>query len=353
MIAPLDHLLILPSASIADALRAIDRGTAAIALMIDDDGRLVGTVSDGDLRRALLAGDGLEESVAPHTTTDPKVVLEGAGRAEVLDLMRAQALAQIPIVDADRRLVGLHLLKELLGRQERPNWAVIMAGGRGTRLQPLTNDMPKPMLRVAGRPILERLVLHLVGSGIQRIFLSVNYLREVIEDHFGDGSEFGCEIVYLREEPSQQLGTCGSLRLLLEAGHHPQDPLLVLNGDLVTEFSVDDLLASHVTSSAVASVGVRSFAYTVPFGVVETVGTRLERIVEKPTYTWLISSGIYVLAPTLVERIPADCEYHVPELIQECLELGEHVNAWETEDDWQDVGRPEELRRATGRTTVP
>ncbi|MDQ3484552.1 MAG: nucleotidyltransferase family protein [Actinomycetota bacterium] len=353
MIPPLADTLLLPSASIVDALRAVDRGAVAIALMVDGEDRLLGTVSDGDIRRALLSGHTLDDPVAPHARTRPQVVLEGTGRAEILDLMRARALAQIPIVDDDGRLVGMHLLRELLGRQDRPNWAVIMAGGRGTRLAPLTDSMPKGMLRVAGRPILERLVLHLVGSGVQRIFLSVNHLRELIENHFGDGSDFGCRIDYLREDPHQQLGTCGSLRLLLDEGHETDHPLLVINGDLVTEFSVENILASHDGSGAVATVALRSHTHTVPFGVVRTAGSRLEEIIEKPTHSWLISAGIYVLDPDLVDRIPARYEYHVPDLLQECLQRGEHVHAWECEDDWQDIGRPDELRRASGHAFVP
>lgn len=342
------RLLITPEATIRDALEAIDRGTAAIALMADDRMRLLGTVSDGDLRRALLAGSQLDDGVAPVATRRPLVVREGTPRAEVLDLMRAQALLQIPVVDDEGRLVGLHLLREMLGREERPNWAVIMAGGRGTRLGVLTEATPKPMLRVAGRPILERLVLHLVGYGVRRIFLSVNYLSEVIEEHFGDGTALGCEIAYLREE-GLSLGTGGSLRLLHDGDRRPEHPLLVINGDLVTDFSVPALLESHRHSRASATLAVRPYTHAVPFGVAQTTGSWLTSLLEKPVESWLVNAGIYVLEPGLLERIPAGREFHVPELLQHCLDRGEHVNAWETDDDWEDVGRPEELVRARGR----
>lgn len=330
---------------------AIERGSGSIALVVDGEECLLGTVSDGDIRRALLAGYELDDGVEPHVTPDPKVVSEGTTRAEVLDLMRAQVLNQIPVIDGTGRLVGLHLMHELLGHGVRANWAVIMAGGRGTRLAPLTDTIPKPMLRVAGRPILERLVLHLVGSGIRRIFLSVNYLSNMIEDHFGDGTDFGCEIEYLRESPDCQLGTGGSLRLMLENGWEPEHPLLVMNGDLVTEISVEKLLSAHARGGGTATMAVRAYSHTVPFGVAETTGTRLARLMEKPTASWLINAGIYVVEPRLLRRVPSDRMCHLVELLEGCLDRDEHVHTWEMDDEWQDVGRPDEFSRANGRIT--
>ena len=340
----LDRLLVGRGASIRDAMGAIDRGGAELALAVDDAGRLTGTVTDGDLRRALLAGRTLDDPVESHVTLAPKVVGPSTPRSEVLDLMRAWSLSQIPVVDDDGRLVGLHLLQALLG-EERPNWAVVMAGGRGTRLAPFTDDVPKPMLRVAGRPILERIVLHLVGAGIRRIFLSVNYRREAIEDHFGDGSQFGCRIDYLREDPERPLGTAGSLRLLEE---RPSDPVLVMNGDLVTQFAVGDMLEVHAREGTAATMAVSDYVHSVPFGVCETDGSRLVRLREKPVSTWLVNAGIYVLDPSLLDHVPADREFHVPQLLLGCLERGEPVGTWRLAGEWLDVGRPAELRRAVG-----
>jgi NDP-sugar pyrophosphorylase family protein len=268
----------------------------------------------------------------------------------VLDLMRARSLAQIPVVDDRGRLVGLHVLRELLGTTERENWAVIMAGGRGTRLRPLTDHLPKPMVKVAGRPILERLVLHLVGSGVQRILLAVNYLAEVIEDHFGDGDAFGCHIDYLHEEPGRPLGTGGALGLVAESGLHPTAPLLVMNGDLLTSFSVHDLLRSHGDSGAVATVALRDYSHSISFGVAEVDGGRLRRFVEKPVASWLINAGIYVIEPDLLSRIPRGELFGLPSLLEDCLQRGEPVNVWQTNDEWQDIGRPAELRLARGES---
>lgn len=343
----LQALVVEPNASIRDAMQAIDRGTHEIALVVDAEGQLRGTVSDGDVRRALLRGDVLDAPLANCMHTTPQTVSPSSRRAEVLDLMQARSLAQIPIVDSDGRLLGLHVLRQLLGAVERPNAAVIMAGGRGTRLGALTKEIPKPMLPVAGRPILERLVLHLVGSGIRRIRISVNYLAHVIEEHFGDGSQFGCQIGYLREEPDNPLGTGGSLTMLRAADHRGQ-PFVVMNADLITSFAVGDLLDAHVLSGCPVTIGLGRYEHAVPFGVVESKGGRLREMVEKPTAAWRINAGVYAVDPSLLDRIPEGIMYPLPSLIEDCLSRGEEVNVWEIQQDWQDIGQPHELKRARG-----
>jgi dTDP-glucose pyrophosphorylase len=328
-------------ATLRDAMWSLERGAAEIALVIDDDNRLVGTLTDGDVRRALLAGGSLDAPLLPFVQRTFTAVTPQAGRAEVIDLMRARTIAQIPIVDDDGRLLGLHLLHEIIGAEERPNWAVVMAGGKGKRLRPLTEDIPKPMLRVAGRPILERVVLHLVGFGIRRIFLSVNYLAHVIEQHFGDGRRFGCRIEYLRE--SQPLGTGGALSLLPEP---PKDPLLIMNGDLVTEADVGAMLAFHGQGGQRATVGVRRYSHTVPFGCVELDGERIVQMEEKPNLTRLVNAGIYVLDAELLTRVPRQQEFGLPTLLEQCIERGERVSAFEIEADWIDVGQRDQLKQA-------
>lgn len=186
-------------ATLLQAMRAINSGGAAIAFAVNDRGKVLGTITDGDLRRAILNGATLQDCAVPAAMRKDFTFVSGrSGRVEVLDMMRARGISQVPILDRHGRLVGLHLLQDLIGAGPKPNWAVILAGGRGERLHPLTLHVPKPMIPVAGRPILERLVLQLVGVGIRRIFLSVNYLAEVIERHFRDGERFGCSIEYLR-----------------------------------------------------------------------------------------------------------------------------------------------------------
>lgn len=331
------------SGTLVDAMKSLEKSGIEITLIVDDGDKLVGTLTDGDIRRALLKGATLESALAPHLQKNFTAVGPKTGRAEVLDLMQSRTISQIPIVDRDGRLLGVHLLHEVLGAIERPNWAVVMAGGQGTRLRPLTETIPKPMIRVAGRPILERIVLHLVSFGIRRVFLSINYLGKVIEDHFGDGTRFGCRIEYIREETP--LGTGGALA---ELPARPTTPLVVMNGDLITQADVGAMLEYHLAGGQPVTLGVRRYFHTVPFGCVEVDGERVSRMEEKPRLSVLVNAGIYVLDPHLLERIPRGREFPLPGLLEQCLARGEAVTVFEIEDDWIDVGQRDQLKQARG-----
>lgn len=341
---PVSQLCLPPDGTLWDALRVIDQGACGICLLVDPQQHLLGTVTDGDIRRALLKGATLQDRVQPHAHTAFTSVHVRTPRAEVLDLMQARQIHQVPILDDEGRLKGLHLLHEIIGSAPRPNWAVIMAGGKGTRLGELTRSTPKPMLKVAGRPILERLVLHLVGSGIRRIFISTNYLAGQIEEHFGDGARFGCRIEYLREQPEEPLGTGGSLALLPEA---PTDPIFVCNGDLVTQVDIAGLLEFHREGGQLATIGVRGYTHEIPFGCLEVSDGRVLSLVEKPALSQLINAGIYVLDPTLVTRVPRR-HFPITELFEEALRQGDPVGAFEIADEWIDVGQREQLKQARG-----
>lgn len=340
----LSVLLIDADATILDALRALDTGAEAILFVCAGDRRVIGALTDGDVRRAILRGAGLESrSLREAMRADFVWVAPHTGRAEVLDIMRARQIGQIPVLDEDARLCGLHTMRQMISVAERPNRALLLAGGRGTRLHPITATLPKPMVTVAGRPILERLVLHLMSCGIRRFTLSVNYLAHVIEEHFGDGSQFGCEIEYLKEV--DPLGTGGPISLLQP---RPSIPLLVLNGDLVTQCDVGRLLDFHAEGKYAATLGVRPFTVEVPFGVAVVEGDRLVGLREKPTERMLINAGIYVLSPEAIGLAPSRGDYPITELFERCLEEKLPVGAHFLQEDWLDVGRPEELRRARG-----
>jgi NDP-sugar pyrophosphorylase family protein len=316
-------------------------GAAGIALGVDETGCLVGVVTDGDLRRALLRGAELGDPVGAILNREFVGIARGQTRADALDLMLARHVDVLPVTDEDGRPVGLHLLHAFLEPQPRGNWAVIMAGGRGSRLAPLTDAAPKPMLRVAGRPILERIVHHLVGHGITRIFVSVHYLADMIEDYFGDGRAFGAQISYLREQ--RPLGTAGALGLLPEP---PDRTLVLLNGDLVTSVDVGDLIDTHEGHGYAVTIGTRRYVHTVPFGCVERDGERVIGIEEKPAVAREINAGIYALAPHVVGLVGRNEALTMPELIGRALAHGEPVGAFEIEDDWVDVGQREQLSRA-------
>lgn len=337
----LQGCIVPATGTLRDALAAVDRGAAGIALAVDDAGRLAGVATDGDLRRALLAGVGLDDPLAPVLVRGFVALTADQTRADALDLMVARRIDAVPVLDEAGRPVALHLLHAFLEPHPRDNWAVIMAGGRGTRLAPLTDTLPKPMLRVAGRPILERIVLHLVGHGIRRIFVSVNYLADVIEAHFGDGRAFGARIDYLRE--SKPLGTAGALGLLPEA---PDRTLVLLNGDLVTSVDVGDLIEVHERGRFAATVGVRRYVHTVPFGCVERHGDRVVGLEEKPAITREVNTGIYALSPETVGLVRRGEAVTMPELIWRVLDTGGPVGAFEVEDDWVDVGQRDQLARA-------
>lgn len=341
---PIATFCLKPTDTLLRALEVIDQAGEGIAFMCDDSGRMLGTVTDGDVRRGLLKGATLTDAIEPFAKKKFASVSTRASRPEVLDLMQARQLHQIPILDDDGRLDGLHLLHEVIGATPKPNWAVIMAGGKGTRLGELTKTIPKPMLKVAGRPIIERLVYHLVGYGIRRIFISTNYLAEIIESHFGDGKAFGCQIEYLRETPDEPLHTGGSLSLLPEK---PTEPVFVCNGDLVTQVDLGSMFDFHHEGGYLATIGVRSYSHEVPFGCLEVNDGRVTSLVEKPTLTQLINAGMYVLSPEIIARVPRK-PYPITNLFEEALQLGDKVGAFEIVDDWIDVGQREQLKQARG-----
>ncbi len=327
---------------IVDAMRALEDGSIGVALVVDDDHHLVGTATDGDIRRAILNGCTLESPIAPHIQRNFTFVSPAAGRAEVLDLMQARTLKQIPVLGPSGGLLGVHLLHDVLGAVQRSNWAVIMAGGRGTRLRPLTETLPKPMARVAGRPILERIVLHLVGSGLKRLFISIGYLGHVIESHFGDGSRYGCQIDYLREDVHAPLGTGGPLSLLPKP---PQEPVCVMNGDLVTEVDIGRMIEAHSATNAHITVGARRYCHQVPFGCLEMERGVVRRIDEKPLLERHINAGVYILSPEAVSRVPHRF-FPITELLEDALSRGANVSAFEIGGDWIDVGQWDALRVA-------
>lgn len=335
---------VAPGSTIRETMQQIDTSAMAIAFIVEGpECRMIATVSDGDVRRALLGGAQLDDPVLPFANRQYICVSPEDMRSHALDLMRALGLSQIPIVDHRKRLLGVHLLREIVGSVERPNWAVIMAGGRGERLRPLTDRIPKPMIKVAGRPLLERLVLHLVGYGVRTIFLAVNYMSQVIKDHFEDGREFGCHIRYLEE--AMPLGTAGALSLLPEI---PAESILVTNGDLITDVDISAMLLSHSTGQHAITVGMREYRHTVPFGVLEMDQGMVTSLREKPSISCLANAGIYVLEPHVLRRIPKDADLTMPELIDDCLLRNENVGGYSVEGEWLDVGRPADLQAAVG-----
>jgi dTDP-glucose pyrophosphorylase len=342
---PFDAIVIASDSTIRAAMEAINANGREFVLIRDAAGSIAGLITDGDIRRGLLRGLTLASPAADVMTRDFVSVAPGLDRAAVLDLMKARTIRHVPVLDADRRLVAIHFLRDLIGTSEKPNIAVVMAGGKGTRLRPLTENLPKPMVEVAGRPILERVVLHLVGHGVRRIYLAVNFMAETIKRHFGDGSAFGCDIDYLHEK--KPLGSGGALSLLPRPVEHP---LLVLNGDQIIHVNVTAMLDHHRANGCVATLGVGPHQVQIPYGVVSQRAGVLLGIEEKPSMSYVVNRGIYVLEPSVLDHIPSDQDFPITNLFELLLERNISVGVFYFEDLWIDVGRPEDLRRAHGGT---
>ncbi len=342
MTSSFTDIIVPADATALEAMRTIDASGLEVALVCDAQRRLLAVVTDGDLRRAILAGRPLTVPAVEIGNRRFTSLPPDASRADAVRLMLARSFKCVPVVDGGGALVGLHTLHNALETQDCGSWAVIMAGGKGERLGELTQAIPKPMLPVGDRPILEHLVNLLVSHGVRRIFISVGYLGQMIEDHFGDGSRFRCRVEYLREDTP--LGTGGALSLLPEK---PTAPILVMNGDLVTAVNLTRMLAFHREGGFAATIALRDHVVKVPFGVVEAEGRRITALREKPVLSYAINAGIYAIEPRLLERIPGDRLYPITELYDDCLRRGDALGGYHLDETWDDIGLPEEYARVS------
>jgi len=336
------RVLVSPGTSIGDTIRAMDVGAMEIVLVVDGQGRLAGTVTDGDVRRGLLRGVTLETAVETVMHRNPLTAPPDMPREEILRLLQARDLRHMPIVDEAGTLVGLESLVDLIGRPEgRDNPVLILAGGLGTRLRPLTEDMPKPLLPVGPRSLLETLIGEVASYGFRDFYLAVGYRAEQVERHLGDGSHLQVRIHYLREP--EPLGTAGPIRLV--EGELTR-PFLVVNGDLLTKANFGHLMAFHASERHDLTLGVTPYTHRVPFGVVEVSKGTVVALEEKPEQSWLVSAGMYVLEPGVAALVPPRGRFDMPALVRAVLAGGGRVGAFPVHEYWLDVGAPEEYRRA-------
>jgi dTDP-glucose pyrophosphorylase/predicted transcriptional regulator len=334
--------LAAPKHTILETIKQLDSVSGKTILIVDDNYRLLGTVTDGDIRRAILAGTSLDAPVKTIMNTAPRVAHVGDDPAKILNMMRAKGIRQIPLVDSHGRVVGLETIEELIHEPTpKANWVVLMAGGLGTRLQPLTNSTPKPLLRVGNKPILETILEMFIKSSFRHFYISVNYKAEMVKAHFGDGQNWNCEIRYLEEDRS--LGTAGALGLISDV---PAEPLVVMNGDLLTNVNFENLLDYHYQHEASATVCVREYDFQVPFGVVSMDGHRVIRIEEKPVNRVFVNGGIYVLSPSCLALVQRDTPLDMPALLDRLIARNKTVAAFPIREYWLDIGRPDDLRRA-------
>lgn len=332
-------LVISPDATVRGALEQIDRGGSQLALVVLD-GRLSGVVSDGDVRRGLLRGVGLDDPVTHVVNTHPASVSPTADQDEVARLKKLRGVRYIPVVDSDGILIDLIGPDEVVAA-ELTTPVVLMAGGRGQRLYPLTKDIPKPMVPVGGVPMIEVILRRLRAQGFRRIHVSVNYLGHVIEEYLGDGSALGLEIDYLHE--TTPLGTAGALAQLKG---RMSEPFIVMNSDLLTDVDLRRMLTFHRKVSDGGTVGVREYTFEIPFGVVRLSGDAVQSLAEKPQHRELVSAGIYVLDPTALTHLTEDEYLDMPTLLAQLIDAGRTVGAFTINEDWIDIGRVEDLERA-------
>lgn len=339
---PVWRRALLPhTATIQEVIRNLDQVAIKIVLVLDASGKLEGTISDGDIRRGLLRGLEMGSPITTVIHRNPLVVPPDMTRETIMQLMVANKIQQIPVVDEQREVVGVHLWDQITTPQLRPNVMVIMAGGKGTRLRPHTEHCPKPMLPVGDKPMLEHIVERAMANGFSQFLLAVHYLGHMIEEHFGDGSKWNVRIDYIREQ--SPLGTAGALGLLAQ---RPQAPFLVTNGDVLTDINYGELLDFHVRHQAAATMAVRIHEWQHPFGVVQTQGVDIIGFEEKPVARTHINAGVYVLTPESLDELHANERCDMPTLFERLQAKGQRTVAYPMHEPWLDVGRPSDYETA-------
>ncbi|MDT8447544.1 MAG: nucleotidyltransferase family protein [bacterium] len=328
-------------AKLSHAISVIDATRAQIALVVDEQNHLLGTITDGDIRRAFLRGVQLDSGIQEVMNPQPTTARIESTKGELLALMNAKSLRHIPLLNEQGVLVGLEIFKELLTPEKRDNWVVLMVGGLGTRLRPLTDDTPKPLLKVGNKPILETIVEQFLEYGFHRFYFCVNYQSEKIVQHFGDGSRWGAEIRYVEEQ--NRMGTAGALGLLPE---RPQEPVVVMNGDLLTKANFSHLLDFLEDNQALGVMCVREYDFQVPYGVVNLKDHQITSIDEKPTHRFFVNAGIYALSPEALELIPPDRFFDMPELFGLMIAQQKPALAFPMREYWMDIGQIDDFHKA-------
>lgn len=346
----LSRLTVTPETSIQDCLDRINKASLGILLVCSGDYRLEGVITDGDIRRAFLSGKSFSSPCIEIAGVSPITAPPGINPSEALSLMdhgKEYTVHHLPIVDDNGKVVDLLLRRNLCETSaHKPELkAVVMAGGFGTRLRPLTESMPKPMLPVGDRPLLERIIDQLKGARIQNIDVTTHYMPEKIIDHFGDGSRFGVKINYVSED--KPLGTAGALSLIDE----PDTPLLVINGDILTQVDFSAMLAFHKEQEAVLTVGVRQYEFQIPYGVIECEGANICRLKEKPVQKFLVNAGIYLLEPEVQKMVSPGEFTNMTDLIEELIELGKTVTSFPVMEYWLDIGQIADYNKAQNDVT--
>ena len=341
------NICIGPHDTLRTAAENMNRNVRGIVVVVDEDGHLLDTITDGDIRRAVLDGMTLDVTARELSArrmnspyAEPVRAQAGTSPVELLSLMKQHNVRQLPIEDADGRVVDLITLDDLVQEPLKPLQAIVMAGGMGTRLRPLTDNVPKSMLPVGDRPLLEHIISRLRNTGITSVSVALHHQPHAIREHFGDGTGFGVDLSYVLED--QPLGTAGALGLL----HEPDGPLLVINGDILTDVDFRALHVFHRTHGAELTVAVREFSVEVPYGVTIQDGARVREIREKPEFKFFVNAGIYLLEPSVLRSISPQQRLDMPDLIHQLVAEGRVVVSFPIIEYWLDIGRHADYERA-------
>ncbi len=339
---PWRKALVNSDVTLEQAIKVLDSASQRIVLIVDSNDKLLGTLTDGDVRRALLKHLPLDTPVAQVMNIKPKTAECSWTEKRILFLLEKYDLLQLPIIDDEGRVIGLSNLHDILKKHRHDNPVFLMAGGFGTRLRPLTNNCPKPMLKVGDKPILEQILLNFVEAGFHRFYISTHYMPEVIRDYFGDGEKWGVSIQYVHEE--EPLGTGGALGLL---PHDEIDqPMFMMNGDLLTSLNLHSFLEFHERQNGVATMCVREYEHQVPYGVITSEGTQIKSMVEKPVHRFFVNAGIYLLDPALVKSVVPGTRVDMPTLLEQQIGVGKSVNMFPIHEYWLDIGRMDDFQKA-------
>lgn len=331
-------ILLKSSDSLEVAINVLHMGGLQIALVVNNNRKLLGTITDGDIRRALINHRDMNSSVEEVMNKTPTTSLNSDSSELIMSRMKSRNLLHMPILNKEGLLVGLETLQHLTYDKKYDNPVFLMAGGFGTRLHPLTEDTPKPLLKVGNRPILETILSRFVKSGFHNFYISTHYKAEKVKAYFGDGSAWGVTIEYVDEDIP--LGTAGSIGLLPK--NLPKVPILMMNGDVLTKVNFEHLLSFHQEHNSIATMCIREYDVQIPFGVVNIEEQKVKNIDEKPIEKYFVNAGIYVLEPELVSKVKANTQIDMPNLLEQQIKQGSSVNVFPIHEYWLDIGHMKE-----------
>lgn len=334
------NIVVYAEQTLLETMKIIDDASLQFAVVVNKENQLQGTVTDGDIRRSILRGEELNTCIYNVMNKKPVFAYENNTRNECMDILKKYNLKQLPIINKEKQLVNV-IFKEIRNLQEENNSVILMVGGLGARLRPLTDKIPKPMLKVGDKPILEIIIEGFKQYGYTNFILSVNYKKEMIQNYFQSGEAFGVNITYIEE--TKRMGTAGALSMLPE---RPTKPVFVMNGDLLTQVNFDQLMQFHKEQEAVATMCVREYEYQIPYGVIKTEGANLVSIHEKPIHKNFVNAGIYVLNPEAFDYIPKDVYFDMPTLFETIIADNKAATIFPIREYWLDIGRLDDFEKA-------